>query len=163
MFECNLDFSPSSSRESGSYKLIELTPDLATCIENALRNNTDLRSDFLILAPQELMNQCFTTRLTIKGHSNEDAVLCTEDKTFTMRSVALSNTILVVTPIPDDPSSNFSDDAVVIRDQLNEVIEPVPIVPRLHKLSAMIRDRQYDEGQEDDDTRELENKVCQTS
>jgi hypothetical protein len=45
MFECNLDFSPSSSRESGSYKLIELTPDLATYIENALGDNTDLRSD----------------------------------------------------------------------------------------------------------------------
>jgi len=76
-----------------------------------------------------------------------------------MRSIALSNTILVVTPIPDDPTSDFIDDAVVIRDQLNEVIELVPIVPNLHKLSAMIRDRQYDEGQEDDDALESENTV----
>jgi len=80
-----------------------------------------------------------------------------------MRSVALSNTVLVVTPIPDDPSSDVRDDTVVIRDQLNEVIEPVPIVPRLHKLSAMIRDRQYDEGQEDDDTTDHEKKVRRTS
>jgi hypothetical protein len=78
-----------------------------------------------------------------------------------MRSVALSNTVLVVTPTPDDSTSNFSDDAVVICDQLNEVIELVPIVPKLHKLYAMIRDRQYDEGQEDD-TREHENKVRPT-
>jgi sister chromatid cohesion protein DCC1 len=77
-----------------------------------------------------------------------------------MRSIALSNTILVVTPIPDDPTTLNSIDnaAVVIRDQLNEVIELVPVVPKLHKLSAMIRDRQYDEGQ-DDDAQEDESKV----
>jgi len=80
-----------------------------------------------------------------------------------MRSIALSNTVLVVTPIPDDPSSDVSNDAIVIRDQLNEVIEPVPIVPKLHKLSAMLRDRQYDEGQEDEDIGEHENKVRQIS
>ena len=79
-----------------------------------------------------------------------------------MRSVALSNTVLVVTPIPDDPVSNFTDGAIVIRDQLNEIIEPVPIVPKLHKLSAIIRDREYDEGQEDDDIR-VEDKVRQTA
>jgi sister chromatid cohesion protein DCC1 len=90
--------------------------------------------------------------LTIKGHANDDAVLCTEDKTFTIRSVALSNAVLVVTPNPDD-----SDDAVVIRDQLNEIIELVPIVPKLHKLSTVIRDRQYDD--DDDDSRGPENKV----
>ena len=44
MFEYNLDFSPFSYRESGSYKLIELPSDLATSIENALSgDNTDLR------------------------------------------------------------------------------------------------------------------------
>ena len=161
MFECNLDFSPSSSRESGSYKLIELTPDLVTCIENALENNQDLRSDSsLCTRLRPGIHEIH--RLTIKGHPNEDAVICTEDKTFTLRSVALSNTVLVVTPIPDDPASNFTDGAIVIRDQLNEIIELVPVVPKLHRLSAMIRDRQYDDGQEDDDTRVHENEVRQT-
>lgn len=80
-----------------------------------------------------------------------------------MRSVALSNTVLVVTPVPDDPSSDLTDDAIVIRDLLNEVIELVPVAPKLHKLSAMIRDRQYDEGQGDEDTQEMENKVLQAN
>lgn len=92
--------------------------------------------------------------LTIKGHANDDAVLCTRDKTFTMRSVVLSNTILIVSPIPDGPTSNLIDDTVVIRDQLNEVIELVSIVPKLHKLSAIIRDRQYDEGEDDNNIQE---------
>ena len=77
-------------------------------------------------------------------------MLCTPDKTFGMRSVVLSNTLLVVTPVPDEHASGFADDAVVIRDQLNEVIELVPAVPKLHKLSTLIRNRQYDEGQEDE-------------
>ncbi|KDR83664.1 hypothetical protein GALMADRAFT_235995 [Galerina marginata CBS 339.88] len=131
MFEYDLNFSPSSSAEVGSYKLIELTPDLTTLIENAIANDCDLG-------------------FTIKGQPNEDAVLCTAEKTFGMRSVGLSNTVLVVTPVPDEYASEFADDAVVIRDQLNEVIELVPVVPKLHKLFGLIRDRLYDEGQEDD-------------
>lgn len=162
MFECNLDFSPSSSRETGSYRLIELSGDLATSIEVALRDNTCLRwVASLCRVIQGIHGRRFTASLTIKGHANDDAVICTTDKTFTMRSVVLSNTVLVVTPIPDDPLSNFTDDTVVIRDQLNEVIELVPVAPKLHQLSAMIRDRQYDEGQVDDDTQETENKVPQ--
>jgi len=67
-----------------------------------------------------------------------------------MRSVGLSNTILVVTPVPDNCSAEFAEDAVVIRDQLNEVIELIPAVAKLHKLSALIRDRQYSEGNEEE-------------
>ena len=99
------------------------------------------------------------SRLTIKGQSNEDAVLCTADKTFSMRSIGLSNTVLVVTPVPDVCASDFAEDALIIRDQLNEIIELVPAVPKLHKLAAVIRDRQYGEGQEDDIEQD-ENAVC---
>lgn len=68
-----------------------------------------------------------------------------------MRSIGLSNTLLVVTPVPDDCASQFADDAVVIRDQLNEIIELTPSVPKLHKLSRVLKDRQYDESFEEDD------------
>lgn len=40
-------------------------------------------------------------------------------------------------------------DAIVIRDQLNEVMELLPTVPRLHKLTSLLRGLEYDEGQED--------------
>jgi sister chromatid cohesion protein DCC1 len=68
-----------------------------------------------------------------------------------MRSIGLSNTLLVVTPVPDDCASQFADDAVVIRDQLKEIIELTPSVPKLHKLSRVLKDRQYDESFEEDD------------
>lgn len=79
-----------------------------------------------------------------------------------MRSVVLSNTLLVVTTVPDEYATAITDDAVVIRDQLNEVIELVPAVPKLHKLSSLIRNRQYDEGQ-DDEPDDDDNTVCRLS
>ncbi|KAJ7179056.1 sister chromatid cohesion protein Dcc1 [Mycena filopes] len=81
-------------------------------------------------------------RLSIKGQSGEDAVLCTNDTTYTIRSVVLSNSILVVTP----PPSSESTADVVIRDQVNEVLELTPAVPKLHKLSTLLRGREYDDG-----------------
>jgi sister chromatid cohesion protein DCC1 len=68
-----------------------------------------------------------------------------------MRSVVLSNSVLVVTPSPDASLAKFSDDGVVIRDQVNEVIELTPSVPRLHRLATLLRGGEYDEGQEHND------------
>ncbi|KAF8165271.1 sister chromatid cohesion protein Dcc1 [Crassisporium funariophilum] len=131
MTEHDLNFSNSSTYEAGSYRLIELTPELTSLIDTAVNNEEELR-------------------FTIKGQPNEDAVLCTADKTYGMRSVGLSNTLLVVTAVPDVNASAFSDNAVMIRDQLKEIVELAAAVPKLHKLSALLRDQQYDEGQEDE-------------
>ncbi|KAH9482726.1 Sister chromatid cohesion protein DCC1 [Psilocybe cubensis] len=132
MPEYDLCFSFSSTNEAGSYKIIELTPDLTTLIETAIAKDED-------------------PRLSIKGQPDEDAVLCSSTKTYGMRSVGLSNTVLVVTPVPDERASEFAEDAVIIRDQLNEIIELAPVVPKLHKLSALIKNREYDGDNEDED------------
>ncbi|RPD63626.1 hypothetical protein L227DRAFT_591615 [Lentinus tigrinus ALCF2SS1-6] len=135
MTECELRFSPSSSTDTGAFKLLELPADLCKLVESS----ADLATP---------------ARFTIKGATDEDAVLCTADKTYTVRSVVLSNSILVVT---SDPSTSHTEDddepvqEIFIRDQLNEVIELVPSVPRLHKLNSLLRGREYDEGHEDED------------
>jgi hypothetical protein len=71
-----------------------------------------------------------------------------------MKSVSLSNSILVVTSPPDALSADFPDDAVVICDQVNEIIELAPSVPKLHTLSSILKGREYDDGQQDEDTQE---------
>lgn len=71
-------------------------------------------------------------------------MICTADKTYTLRSVVLSNSVLVVTPSRTDP-----DGTVHVRDQLHEVLELAPSVPKLHKLSVLLRGMEYDEGDED--------------
>jgi sister chromatid cohesion protein DCC1 len=81
--------------------------------------------------------------LKIKGNNTEDAVLCTADKTYTLRSVVLSNSVLVVS------APQYTEDSgaqtVAIQDQLNEVIELVPTVPKLHKLTTMFKGLECDD------------------
>ncbi|KAG9316366.1 sister chromatid cohesion protein Dcc1 [Chiua virens] len=126
MSEVQLRFSPSTEQDTGAFRLVELPSDLCQLIDSATTNKSS----------QSL--------LSIKGHPTEDAVLCTADKTYTLRSVVLSNTALVVTPSRTDPSGT-----VHVRDQLHEVLELVPCVPRLHKLPVLLRGMEYDEGDED--------------
>ena len=66
-------------------------------------------------------------------------MLCTPDRTYALRSVVLSNSVLVVAPEP-------GGSAVVVQDILNEVIELVPPVPRLHRLHTLLRGMEWDEG-----------------
>lgn len=71
-----------------------------------------------------------------------------------MRSVVLSNTVLVVTSPPaylPDGEPNENVDVVVIRDQLNEIMELTPSVPKLHKLKGLLKGLEYDEGQDEED------------
>ncbi|KAH9944705.1 sister chromatid cohesion protein Dcc1 [Amylocystis lapponica] len=129
MAEYDLKFTASPLTDTGTYKLLELPPELCSLIESAGDSDSSPGN-----------------ALTIKGQAHEDAVLCTQDKTYALRSVVLSNSVLVVAPPPHgggDPSRE-----VVIRDQLNEILELVPSVPRLHTLEGLLKGQAYDEGQE---------------
>ncbi len=62
--------------------------------------------------------------------------------------------MLVVTPQGGAAECEDDDglvEEVFICDELNEVIELVPSVPRLHKLNSLLRGNEYDEGHEDED------------
>lgn len=64
-----------------------------------------------------------------------------------MRSVVLSNLVLVVTGSPD-PSDQ---DSVVVRDQVQEILELAPCLPKLQRLGILLRGMEYDEGLEMED------------
>lgn len=84
-------------------------------------------------------------------------MLCTADKTYTIRSVVLSNSVLVATPDSSTKSQGDAD-AVVIRDQLKEILELAPSLPRLRRLDALLKDAEYNEGHEDEDGRMSEDE-----
>ncbi|KAH9961376.1 sister chromatid cohesion protein Dcc1 [Russula dissimulans] len=115
----------------GSYRLLELPPDLSKLVESSV---DDLK--FVL------------TRLTIKGGPEDDAVLCTSDRTYNIRSVTLSNSVFVVCPSPD---VGASDKQVVIQDSLNELLELVPAVPKLHRMNVLLKEHEWEEGHEEDD------------
>ncbi|KAI1791296.1 hypothetical protein LXA43DRAFT_435172 [Ganoderma leucocontextum] len=133
MEKCELRFSTSSLADTGSFKLLELPPDLCKLIESSLADRLE--------RPQ----------LMIKGAPEEDAgaMYCRQDLhdplcrplQFRLRRHARSTNAEEDEPVEE----------VFIRDQLNEVIELVPSVPRLHKLKSLLRGREYDEGHEDED------------
>lgn len=129
MVELNLKFTHSPKVDTGSFKLVELPADLAKVVESSTE-------------PKRWM---------IKGQPTDDAVLCTEDKTYSIRTVVLSNSVLVVTR----PTSSFAqnidsgEDDVVIRDTIHDILELQTTVPRLQKLNGMLRGAEFDEGQEE--------------
>ncbi|KAF8826823.1 hypothetical protein HHX47_DHR5001047 [Lentinula edodes] len=135
----NLRFSVSSFTEQGSYKLMELPPELCKVMEESLSEGGDSNS----------------SSFYIKGQPGEDAVLCTQDKTYTIRSVSLSNSILVVTSPPDsDISFDGGDNGlpnIVIRDQLSQILELTQTVPKLHKLNTLLKGKEYGEDEEDNE------------
>lgn len=90
----------------------------------------------------------YRPRLAIKGGADNDAVLCTSDRTYNIRSVTLSNSVLVITPPPD---ADGNSDRVVIQDSLSELLELVPTVPRLHRLNTLLKEHEWEEGHEEED------------
>jgi sister chromatid cohesion protein DCC1 len=59
-------------------------------------------------------------------------VLCTEDKTYALRTVVLSNSMLVTGPSARD------EGGVVIRTELHDVLELTPCLPRLNRLQELL-------------------------
>ncbi|KAF9008993.1 sister chromatid cohesion protein Dcc1 [Cyathus striatus] len=130
MPEYNLNFSSHSLDETGSFKLLELPPELNSIVESAL-------------------NQSENYTFTVKGNSSEDAVLCTKDKTYSMRSVGLSNSVLIIT-------GSTVENKIEIHDQVSEIIELMPAVPKLHKLRSLLRGMEYGEDEETQQSRTRE-------
>jgi sister chromatid cohesion protein DCC1 len=84
----------------------------------------------------------------IKGGPDEDAVLCTSDRTYNIRSVTLSNSVLLMSP---SPHIDGSENQVVIQDSLKELLELVPAVPKLHRMNALLKEHEWEEGHDEDE------------
>ena len=96
--------------------------------------------------------------LTIKGKGEDDAVLCTKDRTWGLRAISVSNTLLVVTA---GESADASDDedttqSIYVQSELSQILEIIPAVAKVERLRALLRDSQYDERIEDGDSGEDE-------
>jgi len=61
--------------------------------------------------------------------------------------VSISNSILVLSS--PDPTSSDVGESVVVRDELHEIMELAPTVPKLDRLHAMLRGCEYREDEEE--------------
>lgn len=89
--------------------------------------------------------------LCIKGLPDDDAVLCTSESTFAIREVQLSNSLLLVSPLPhsdiNQPMLTEDDSAAPeiwsVQDNLSSTIELTPCLPRLERLNELLGASMY--------------------
>ncbi|TDL26230.1 hypothetical protein BD410DRAFT_572988 [Rickenella mellea] len=123
MTDIDLHFPQRNNSSTGCYCLLELPPELFAVMQDGTESN-----------------------LTVKGRATDDAVLCTSEKTYNIRSVTLSNAFCVLTSPEGEESGQ-----TVIRDSIQEIYELVPSISKLHRIDGILKDCEYDEGLEDDD------------
>jgi sister chromatid cohesion protein DCC1 len=101
-------------------------------------------------------------RMVLRGQPDEDAVLCTQSKTYAMKFVGTSNSVLLV------PPANLSDENLQANDSNNSdekvvanVIKVVPgnmelieVSPRLDKLRLLLSENTYRFDENDMETLE---------
>jgi sister chromatid cohesion protein DCC1 len=64
-----------------------------------------------------------------------------------IRSVTLSNSVLLVSP---SPHIDGSENQVIIQDSLNELLDLVPAVPKLHRMNVLLKEHGWDEGHDEE-------------
>lgn len=107
--------------------------------------------------------------LTIKGRPNDSAVLCTPSSTYAIRTVQVSNELVLLTPPlpagpPDDPfapeppaaAAGAGDDRLEWRETLHEVLELQKTVPAMGRVEEVLVGQRWggmagDEEADDDD------------
>lgn len=145
--EFDLHFS--SGANSESYRLLELPSDLYKIIENGIEKEC---ASYFTRFSRVLFNLIILSRFTIRGRSSDDAVLCTASKTYALRSIALSNTILLTSPaLSSHESESETVEKLIVHDEISQLIELIPTAPKLQRLGSMLKGCEYDEGHEVDE------------
>lgn len=108
--------------------------------------------------------KCFKySRVSIRGQPDEDAVLCTQSKTYSIKFVETSNSVFLIPPL-DESSVQFSQDHE-LKDSEQSAIAPVfkvspgnleltEVAPRLDKLKLLLSKNPY-RSEEEMETEDL--------
>ncbi|CAL9763801.1 unnamed protein product [Musa acuminata subsp. burmannicoides] len=113
--------------------------------------------DFLLLeADEALLPDILHNRVTIRGQTDEEAVLCTPLATYAMKFVGTSNSVFLIPPgepIPpcmedtcNDSKSNTSAAHEVVPSVIKVAssnMELVLVAPHLDKLKSLLNERPY--------------------
>lgn len=138
MADYSLHFADHGGCQTGVFRLIELPKELIAIAEGIIEQ----RYSSYALSLHSIL---WTLQsLTIRGGVDEDAVLCTTDRTYSVRAVTLSNTYFVLAPSQDEA------DCAVIRGSAQQILELAPSISKLHKLNGLLRGREY-EGFDDEE------------
>ncbi|KAJ9474311.1 Sister chromatid cohesion protein DCC1 [Pseudozyma hubeiensis] len=138
------------------YHLLEVPNELLHLFDPTA-NKKDVRET--ASEPAAKKRKLVPTRLTIKGRYDDQAVLVTDTQTLALRAVSQSNSLLLCSidaappPTPGkDGDGSSAKPALYLRSNITDTLELAPVVPRLDRLTGLLKASQY-EGEDEEQRR----------
>ena len=122
MYDLCFDAEPSSASQI-SYSLVELPPALAASLDI------------------DIQVGCSSSSWVIKGQPSDDAVLCTSDETYNIRSVKNSNSLLLC--CQQDVIAGNKRQKLDIQTTLHQTLELEKTLPKLDVILQLLRDQEW--------------------
>ncbi|KAL3537148.1 hypothetical protein ACH5RR_000514 [Cinchona calisaya] len=136
-----------NNREGGAQVVLCLQP--SSSISIAYHPSFGPHDDLMLLEVDEkLLSDILDQKVTLRGQPNEDAVLCTPSKTYVVKFVGTSNSVLLIPPSDqfaydcDEKDSGEMEVASVIKVAPG-CMELVEVAPRLDKLKFLLSENLY--------------------
>ncbi|XP_047951178.1 sister chromatid cohesion protein DCC1 [Salvia hispanica] len=110
-------------------------------------------NDLMLLElDDKLLPDILHQRVTLRGQPDEDAVLCTSSKTYAVKFVGTSNSMLLIPPSEDvSRSRNNKDDGSLAVASVLKVapgcMELVEVAPKLDELKLLLSQKPYSFGE----------------
>ncbi|KAF5390682.1 hypothetical protein D9757_002722 [Collybiopsis confluens] len=136
-----LRFSSSSTAEQGSFKLLELSPELAKIVEGSLET-----SEFEQVSKHLPASRLSPHSLNVAFTSRDDLA---KTRYYAPRTKLLRFELSL---------EGYGTD-LTIRDQLNEILELTQTIPKLQILNTLLKGKEYGEDEEDREEIEDEGSV----
>ncbi|KAJ1698924.1 hypothetical protein LUZ63_007436 [Rhynchospora breviuscula] len=137
--------------DGGAESFLTLDPDNSVTV----RYHPDFgpHSDLILLeAPDDsVLNDLLHGRVTIRGQSDEDAVLCTPSSTYAMKFVSTSNSVFLIPPGKPNLLDPQPNPLVSVLKLAPGNVELVLTAPRLDKLRFLLMQKLYKIDEEDEE------------
>ncbi|MCO5584875.1 hypothetical protein L7F22_038807 [Adiantum nelumboides] len=145
-----------STHSKPKYHLMELNADLTKLIEDISKDEQRQKRKRIREGDEEEGELRSKPTLCIKGRKADEAVLCTDTQTFMIRQVTQSNSLLLCSLEEREPESSTAN--VSVRDNIVEILELVPIVARVSRLTSLLENSAYSGEDEDEEEDEITKK-----
>lgn len=107
-------------------------------------------NDILLLELDEkLLPDVINQKVSLRGQPNEDAVLCTNSKTYALKFVGTSNSVFLVPPShqfsvnEESPDSDTNTPVASVLKVAPGTMELVEVAPRIDKLKSLLSENPY--------------------
>ncbi|KAK3433872.1 hypothetical protein EUGRSUZ_D01150 [Eucalyptus grandis] len=106
----------------------------------------------LLELDEKLLDDVIHQRVFLRGHPDENAVLCTQSKTYAVKFVGTSNSVLLIpssNQVPEDEASQDGNQKKCDHDVASVIksapghLELVEIAPKLDKLKLLLSENPY--------------------